>query len=543
MDERQADAEGGDGARGGHRRQLMVQIDGRSRGRLDGAIERGMAPALARLVRGGGHRLVSMYSGLPSTTPAVQGELFYGVRCVVPSFAFLDGDGRARHMLEPEWARRMEGVLRSRCDGGELLGAGSSYCNVYTGGAVAARFCPAGIGGVESDAGAGRHGERVRGGAAIVGLGVRSGVMMCGEVVRQARDMVRGEVGARGVRARMRDAWNRILVSVAMRDVSRAGAIGDLRRGLPVVHVNFLGYDKQAHRYGPDSAPAMRALKGIDGAIGSMVEAAEECWGDGGTVVVYSDHGQEATEPIARVAGSSIGEIVAGCARAIGVRGGSDGDGSGSGDGGDAGEGVRRSLAERVGERVLGVGASDDAAGIVEGLSVVESGPIAHAYFEGGVERGALEDVAQRVSEAARSVLVIARGRDGDGDGDGGGWARAFVGGGAAMEIAQVGEVLEGDYPFGDRIAADLERVCGNEMCGDLVMIGTGFVDAGRAGGRAVTFAEERGSHGGAGGEETHAFAIVPCGGAGGSAFDGVEGGRFEDLRRALLADRRGAAR
>ena len=67
-----------------------VQIDGLSREQFERAVAGGRLPFLRRLLRGQGHRLHTFYSGLPSTTPAVQAELYYGERAAVPAFSFLD---------------------------------------------------------------------------------------------------------------------------------------------------------------------------------------------------------------------------------------------------------------------------------------------------------------------------------------------------------------------------------------------------------------------------------------------------------------------
>lgn len=66
----------------------MVQIDGLSERDLRTALGHGRMPFIARLIAQQSHALSSLYSGLPSSTPAVQGELFYGVRTAVPAFAF-----------------------------------------------------------------------------------------------------------------------------------------------------------------------------------------------------------------------------------------------------------------------------------------------------------------------------------------------------------------------------------------------------------------------------------------------------------------------
>src|SRR5947208_12967925 len=69
---------------------VIVQIDGLSRQALTHAIEEGDMPVLERLVNDEGYRLRSLYSGLPSSTPAAQAELFYGVPLAVPAYEFVD---------------------------------------------------------------------------------------------------------------------------------------------------------------------------------------------------------------------------------------------------------------------------------------------------------------------------------------------------------------------------------------------------------------------------------------------------------------------
>ncbi len=52
---------------------------------------------------------------MPACTPAVQGELFYGVKTVVPAFAFKDPDAkRIVRMYEPAIAAETSGELAHR---------------------------------------------------------------------------------------------------------------------------------------------------------------------------------------------------------------------------------------------------------------------------------------------------------------------------------------------------------------------------------------------------------------------------------------------
>jgi len=483
------------------RRQLLIQIDGLSKPVLDRAIADGTVGALADLARQDDSTLTAVFPGLPSTTPAAQGELFYGVRSGVPAFAYLHDRRQARHMLDPSAAFDVQEALEERGEG--LLSGGSSYCNIYTGGARVFRFCPAGLARASSrKARSVRY--RLRSWAAYAGVAFRSSLMLLGEAFRLVTS---GQVGDRGFRQRLHSSWDRIMTSVVLRDSTRLAAAHDLRDGLPVVHVNFLGYDKQAHRYGPSSAPALRALKGIDRAIASLVSEARRVDTDA-TIVVYSDHGQEATTPLREIAGADIEEIVRDAVKEVLPA-------SGEGEDGASGH-MKRSLAEQMGEHLVGVGATEERE---EGRSVtVESGPVAHVYLADGDEQQRLE-IARRIAGRAEGVAVLIRGEDGV--------LAACHGSSSPTSLEQLCDEHLVDHPFAAEIEAALEGIARHPDAGDLIVLASGFTS------RPMTFAPERGSHGGPGPVETHAFAIAP-------RRLGLEQdtARMETLRRALLADR-----
>ena len=86
---------GEDGAPG----LVLIQIDGLSQAECARALERREMPFLSGLLRRRDYEIRQMYSGLPSNTPAMQGELFYGVPGAVPAFGFFDREaGRLRRM-------------------------------------------------------------------------------------------------------------------------------------------------------------------------------------------------------------------------------------------------------------------------------------------------------------------------------------------------------------------------------------------------------------------------------------------------------------
>src|SRR5688572_12464347 len=97
---------------------LLIQIDGFGRAQLERAIERGRMPFLRRLQQREGYQLHTFYSGLPSTTPAVQAELYYGIRSAVPAFSFFDRAlGKLGRMWDPEWAKAREAKCAEQAEG------------------------------------------------------------------------------------------------------------------------------------------------------------------------------------------------------------------------------------------------------------------------------------------------------------------------------------------------------------------------------------------------------------------------------------------
>ena len=103
----------------------------------------------------------------------------------------------------------------------------------------------------------------------------------------------------------------RVGICILLRELVTIGASIDAARGLPVIHLNFLGYDEQAHRRGPNSAFAHWSLKGIDAAIKRIWNAAHRSSRRDYRVWIYSDHGQESTVPYPVVGGQTIHQAVA----------------------------------------------------------------------------------------------------------------------------------------------------------------------------------------------------------------------------------------
>lgn len=506
---------------GPHRTGLvMIQIDGLSHGELRKAIAGKEMPFLNRLIEREHYELREMYSGVPSTTSAVQGELFYGIRQATAGFCFLDREsGELVTMIEPEMARKVEQELEQRSDM-PLLSGGSGYANNYTGGADEPHFCPTAKG----------WGSAVRQASPLAVMALiitnvfsflRMAVLACVEAVLAVVDLVRGVLGGKNFFLELKFVPVRIAITVLLREFSVIGAKIDVVRGLPIIHLNLLGYDEQAHRRGPKSRFAHWTLKGIDAAIKRIWKATllskrrhYELW-------VYSDHGQETAVPYVRRHGRSFGEAVsevfsAHAGREVSFRLGSP-------------WGAQLHRAGHLGTRIWNrlvprrngwAGEEEEEDDLI--LSIAALGPVAMIYWDEDLNESSRTTLARRLAEDAKAPTVLFP----NGEGTVKGWM-----GDRPVRLPDDGaEVVGPDHPHQADVIADLVQLCHHKNAGDFVALGI-------SGGRqpTLTFSVENGAHGGIGPAETSAFSLVP----GDTEFMPQSNRmRIRDLRNAALGMR-----
>jgi hypothetical protein len=287
---------------------VMVQIDGLALTQFNKALKDKHVPFMAHLMRKEKYTLHPFYSGIPSNTPSVQAELFYGVKGCVPSFSFIDqSTQQIIKMLDTSYVEVFEQSLKNK--GENLLKGGSSYSNIYTGGAKESHFCFAQLGfsGVLH-----AINPLVFPFLLILYLDifVRTFLLLVIEFFIAIFECLRGTLKGRIFSEELRFVWLRVLVCVFLRELIVAGACIDIMRGLPVIHLNFLGYDEQAHCRGPSSSYAHWALKGIDAAIERIHEVILHSSSRAYDLWIYSDHGQDKTTPYYIKKGITIEEAV-----------------------------------------------------------------------------------------------------------------------------------------------------------------------------------------------------------------------------------------
>lgn len=485
---------------------LLIQIDGLARSQLEAAIEAGRMPFLESLLRRESYGLRTFYSGLPSTTPAVQAELYYGVRTGVPAFSFVDRSrGEAGTMFDSDWAREFESHFAAHAEG--LLRDGSSWSNIYSGGADPAEshFCIAssGLGAWWS---AGRIGPQLLYLVLQIPALARIAVLGLLELAIGATGTVGAILQRQWVALEFGMLLSRMCVGIGVREIIRVGGKVDIARGLPIVHVNFLGYDELAHRRGPDSRFAHWSLRGIDRAIRDLYRAAHGSRRRDYHVWIFSDHGQESTHPFADEFPGGLQAVVAACL-------GAEADGGSQ----PQWELWWRALSNRWSKR-RAIDARVPSPR--HRFTLTAMGSLGHLYLAEPRDEGEMRELSHRLVNHGRVPGVLRKASDGTIT-----WYHAL---GETAVPSGVPELLTAhSVPLRAEIARDLESLCRQENAGDLVLLGWG------ADGSSWSFAPERGAHAGPGPEETRGFLLLPEGTRLPSGTDQIT--RPDTLRHAAL--------
>lgn len=469
---------------------IMIQIDGLSRSQLEKAVSDGNMPFLARLIRRKHFTLENFYSGVPSTTPAVQGEIFYGVRAAVPSFQFLcRNEAKILRMYEAEAAAEVEQELLGKCSE-PLLKGGHSYSNIYRAGSLRSRYCSQDLAPDEllrqlhplkTILLSIIYAPRI---LRMIGLAIL-------EVGLAVVDAVKGLYEREDFMREMSFVPARVIVCIALREMIRFRVLLDIERGVQTIHANFLGYDEQSHRRGPSSDFAHWTLKGIDRAIRDIYRAANHSTYRDYELMIYSDHGQEETEPYERRHGRALDAALS----EVFARGPLDGAPV-----------WMRKMPELLGNtldrcrNLMGLKSrhqsSDGTPDPAKEIVVTAMGPIGHIYLPRKLVDTEMEAYARAMIGPAGIPLVMWRKPDGE--------IAAINNRGLWSLPEDRAEVLGEKHPFLDEVAEDLAKLCHHRHAGDFVISGWDLR------GKPLTFPMENGAHCGPGFEETRGFLLVP---------------------------------
>ncbi|HEU5081454.1 MAG TPA: endonuclease/exonuclease/phosphatase family protein [Opitutaceae bacterium] len=471
---------------------LMLQIDGLSRTQLERAMQSGRMPFLRRLMKRDAFELHNFYPGLPTTTPAVQAELYYGVKSAVPAFSFLSRKRKEIGvMYNSDWAKAFEATYQEKATG--LLKGGSSWSNIYTGGASPdeAHFCAASIG----------FGDMWRTGKirniflfilfqfpAVL----RIARLLISEIFVALMDVIDGIRHGEKALLELGMAFSRVFIGTGLRELVTIGGKVDLARGLPIIHVNFLSYDEHAHRRGPGSKFAHWSLGAIDRAIKDFFRAAQRSRRRDYSVWIFSDHGQERARSFALEYPGGVEKIIREC---LEISQHSDPSWRPRSQRPPQPDWFSRSARAR---RRMQRSAATNTLTTSEKttFTVAALGPVGHVYFAQPLDFERRLALAHRLVSQGKIPGVI-----------------VFEPGGRKVWVHAKGEwSIPGDIakhlphaePIRAQIAEDLVGFCENENSGDLVLLGWS------PGSEYWTFAPERGAHAGLGPEETRGFVLTP---------------------------------
>ena len=483
---------------------ILIQIDGLSLRILNEALEQNEMPFVKSLEAGVEYRLGPCYSGMPSNWAAAQAELLYGVRGAIPGSRYFDrSKQQVVHVVHPVAARACEQALAAEHRG--LLQGGSSYCNLLGGGATDVHFCGTSSG--WSDSFRSLHPLKVLSTAMLhAGMWVRGGF----QVAREIFDLCfaadpRTELSWW---TKLGEIPNRVVATVFLRELSTLGACYDAARGTPIIQINFLGYDEQAHRFGPESRRARRQLRAIDRSVKRIWNAAHLGAGREYDVWIFSTHGQELTKGSdPHVLDQLEQELTEIGNRLVRQRG----------DGSVASLQVVSRLSDSVpvprsswfgwnGWWRVNTSESNPpslhADGAGPDLLIVPSGTVVQVYLLTDVAQKLRSEFSREISCSARAPIVLGKtplvaANE---------WppVEMWLGGEQKRWPENAVQALGAAHPHLGQLVEDLTQMARHEDAGDLIICGWSGVA------ETINYLGQAGGHNGPGVEETTGFALLP---------------------------------
>jgi len=470
---------------------IMIQIDGLSHGQLRRALDKGEMPFLKKLLRRDHYQLHTLYAGVPSTTPAIQAELFYGVKHAVPAFSFYHRPtGQVVRMFDPAPAAALEQELAKQ--GKPLLAGGSAYSDIFTGGAAESHFCPSSLGWGDVLQAANPFGLLFLLLTNLYSL-LRIATLLVLELGLALVDFGSGLIKGHDLGKELKFIPTRVGICILLRELITIGVKMDIARGLPIIHLNLIGYDEQAHRRGPYSLFAHWALQGIDDAVARIWRAARRSARREYDVWIYSDHGQEPTISYAKLTGqgieTAVGRVLQNFLTEQARIPTADGHG-------EQAQRVRLLGGKRM-QRLFPTfwGDVDSVTNIAPIITAM--GPLGFIYLPVNLSSKELVRLARQLANEAGIPMVMLPESDNQ--------VRLWTATGDEYLLPADRERVFGPYhPFLAEAARDLIALCHHAQAGELAICGW------RKDVTPCSFSTENGAHGGPGPRETKGFALLP---------------------------------
>jgi hypothetical protein len=274
---------------------VIFQIDGLSKKALDKAFAYNLMPFLKKMIFKKGYLLTDYFTGVPSDTPFFQAGLLYGDNKNIPGFRWIEKDtGNEIIFKKPDSAGHIEAMLSENHKG--LLKGGSSYVNLFSGGASRSTFTLSTFSVRYLFKKKVRHFDIFIIFIFHIFTLLKTIFYVIFEFFFELYEKILDVIKKRVVRPEGVFPFARAISNVIFKEIETFGAIMDISRGVPSIYMDFTGYDELSHHRGPYSISAMRTLKAIDRKIKYIFKELEKSERKYDFFII-SDHGHTPSVP------------------------------------------------------------------------------------------------------------------------------------------------------------------------------------------------------------------------------------------------------
>ncbi|MGH7482709.1 MAG: alkaline phosphatase family protein [Longimicrobiales bacterium] len=285
---------------------VVVQIDALAHDDLQRALRRGYMPQIQRLMDREAYELRRYPAGLPSATPAAQAAIFHGTKARIPAFRWYEKG--ARKIIVGSQRDSMQ-FIRDRLPEDGVLRGGSSYVNLYDGGAARSVFTLAA-----------RETrplfEQIGGGRLLLLLLLhpfrlaRMALVGVLEYLREEKDRLLSQIRGESTYYWWYLPLLHIGANVVLRELQTLAVLLDIYTGAPVIYTTYNTYDEFAHHFGPSSETALKNLRALDRRLGEILRMTRRLPGRPYDVIILSDHGQTPAVPYRIRYGETLGDTI-----------------------------------------------------------------------------------------------------------------------------------------------------------------------------------------------------------------------------------------
>lgn len=285
---------------------VAIQIDALAHDDLQRAMRLGYAPTLKRLVERFHWDLRKYPAGMPSATPAAQAAIFYGNKDAIPGFRWYEKK-TGRVLVGSKQADVQE--MRNRLPPDGILRGGSSYVNLYDGGADRAIFTVAARTPQKFLEKMG--GRRLAMLLLLHPLRTVTIVLESGwEYVREEWERLKSQVRGEYTYYWWYLPFLHICTNVILRELQTLAVLLDIYTGSPAIYTTYNVYDEFAHHFGPGSRAALSSIRDLDRRVAEILRMIRRLPGRPYDIYILSDHGQTPSRPYRIEFGETLGDSI-----------------------------------------------------------------------------------------------------------------------------------------------------------------------------------------------------------------------------------------